>query len=300
MRYLRTVFAIVTATLTVLAAWGDVDLPTEPKAPNASGMELLGPISEYLSGRTWLMVEGMDPGLARKPGFDALTGLDWGSLSGGLQMNGTPSLQAAGGFLVPYRSPGPAFSRDVLISRDYSGIPLQTEPHLTIDPEDPDHIIVGMIDYSFPAPTTYVTFDGGASWEGPNQSGYLPDDLGSGGDPVLDFDRKGNLYMASISIGIEEFSVGPMYTSSLVSSIAVARSTDGGFDWPQIVSTDRSGVTLSDQQIDPSGRLRGSVAIGFLDKPWLTVGRHRSDPSRDVIYVTYVYFETFYDIMYAG
>ena len=300
-RILRGLFLSgILIALTQANLWADVKLPTEPKRKASIDLSLLDHVRNELSGRPWLMIEGFDPGLSDRPGWNPLTRLDWRKLDGGLQAGDSPVLQGAGGFLVPFRSPGPAFSRDILISRDFSGIPLQTEPHLAVDPDDPDHIVVAMIDYNFPSNTTYVSFDGGATWEGPNQTGYLPDDRVSGGDPVVAFDRKGNVYLASISIGVEEFTIGPMYTSSIVSSIAVARSTNGGFDWPVIVSTDRSGVTLSEQSIDPAGRLRGSVAIGFLDKPWMVVGRHHTDPNRDVIYMAYTYFETFYDIMYAG
>ena len=35
-----------------------------------------------------------------------------------------------------------------------------------------------------------ISVDGGQTWEGPVQAGYLPDDRVSGGDPVLDFDKE--------------------------------------------------------------------------------------------------------------
>ena len=289
----------------ILGAVADVDLPTEAKANTGPNMDLLDPIHDYLSGRPWLLAEGLDPGLATKPGWDPLTRQERGSLSGNGIGSGSasvsPSLQAAGGgFLVPFRSPGPAFSRNLLISRDMSGSPIQTEPTIAVNPIDPDHIIVAMIDYNFPSNSTYVSYDAGETWEGPNQTGYLVDDRVSGGDPVLGFDHKGNAYMTSISIGVEEFSIGPVNTSSLVSSIALSKSSDGGYSWPQIISTDRSKVTISDQQIDPSGRLRGTVSVGFLDKPWLYIGPNKQNPAKESIYVSYVHFETFYDILYTG
>ena len=289
----------------IFGAVADVDLPTEAKTETGPTMDLLDPIHDYLSGRPWLLAEGLDPGLASKPGWDPLTRQERGTLSGNGLGSGaasvSPSLQAAGGgFLVPFRSPGPAFSRNLLISRDMSGSPIQTEPTIAVNPSDPDHIIVAMIDYNFPSNSTYVSYDAGSTWEGPNQTGYLIDDRVSGGDPVLAFDSKGNAYMTSISIGVEEFSIGPVNTSSLVSSIALSKSSDGGYSWPQIISTDRSKVTISDQQIDPSGRLRGTVSVGFLDKPWLYIGPNKQNPAKESIYVSYVHFETFYDILYTG
>jgi hypothetical protein len=263
------------------------------------GMALLQPMKEYLSGRAWMMAEGIDPGLRQRPGSDTLTRLDWRSI-GGPTATMTPSTQAAGGFLVPFRSPAPAFSRNILISRDFSGSPLQTEPTIAVNPNDPDHLIVGMIDYNFPSNSSYVSYDGGQTWEGPFHIGYLPDDRVSGGDPVVAFDRDGNAYMTSISIGIEEFTIVPVNTATEVSSMAVSRSTDGGYSWPLITSADRSGVSISDQQVDPQGRLRGTVAAGFLDKPWITIGPHPDDPEREIIYVAYVNFIMYYDIVYMG
>ena len=101
--------------------------------------------------------------------------------------------------------------------------------------------MLGTIDYNFPSNSVYVSFDGGETWEGPNQVPYLPDDRISGGDPVLAFSRDGTVHFASISIGVEEFAVGPVVIFSLVSSIAVSNSADDGFTWPQPVSTARSG-----------------------------------------------------------
>jgi hypothetical protein len=306
MKRLAFIFVFLAVLLALTVA--DDSTPIDPKISIGPNLDLLRPAREFLSGRPWLIAEGIDPALKSKPGWDALTDLQRGTLDGdGLGSGGgsgspvNPALQAAGGgFLVPFRTPGPAFSRDLLISRDFSGSPIQTEPTIAIDPNDPDHIIVAMIDYNFPSNSTYVSYDAGASWEGPNQTGYLVDDRGSGGDPVLAFDRKGNAYMTSISIGIEEFSIGPVNTASLVSSIALSKSEDGGFSWPQIVSTDRSKVTIANQQIDPGGRLRGTVSIGFLDKPWMVVGPNRKDPSKDSIYIAYTHFENYYDIVYMG
>jgi hypothetical protein len=299
-----TAIAVLSFVLTVAlpADEGEGEGGVESKAISlGSSTALLAPVGRTLSGRTWLLTEGLDPGLRRRPGSDPLTRLNWRELEQSFGAGASPTLQAAGGgFLVPYRSAAPAFSRDILISRDFSSIPIQTEPNIVLSPDDPNYAVVGMIDYNFPSLSTYVTIDGGVTWEGPFQGGYLPDDLISGGDPVLALDRAKNLYLASISIGEEEFNIGPVYTSSMVSSIAISRSKDGGRSWPLIVSTARSGVKISDQQIDPQGRLRGNVSIGFLDKPWLAVGSQPQDPTKDVLYVTYVDFEIFYEIIYLG
>ena len=133
---------------------------------------------------------------------------------------------------MPFRDPGPAFSRNILVTRDFGHVPFQTEPHIEVNPNDPEHLVLGTIDYDFPSMSSYVSFDGGETWEGPYPVPYLLEDLGAGGDPVVGFDREGEVYMAYISIGIEEFNLGPIEVAAQVSSIAVGRSEDDGFTWP--------------------------------------------------------------------
>jgi hypothetical protein len=286
-----------------VAARETLEIQVAPARPSdANAPDMLAPVGPMLSGRPWLLTEGLDPVLLRRPGTDMLTRLDWRSLDGyAPSAQSVPSTQAAGASgLVPYREPGPAFSRNLLVTRDFGQVPFQTEPHLNVHPDDPDHLVLGVIDYSFPAMSAYTSFDGGETWEGPNQVPYLAEDLGSGGDPVIGFDRDGNVYYAQISIGVEDFNLGTIALSSLVSSIAVARSTDGGFSWPQVISTARSRVDTENLEPDRFGRLRGTLSIGFLDKPWMAVGPHPSDPARDVIYVTYTHFDIRYEIAWIG
>ena len=256
---------------------------------------LLEPIGDLLSGRASLIARGMDPGFGdgevAKPGdpdgSDPATGP-------------SPVTQGASAALVPYRQPGPAFSSNVLITRDFSNSPYQTEPHLAVDPNDSDHLVMGTIDYNFPSTSSYVSLDGGESWRGPFHAPYLLDDLGSGGDPVLAIDRSGATYLTMISIGEEEFTVGPVSVFQEVSSIAVARSDDGGESWPETISTARSRVSTDGLTPDRFGRLRGNLSIGFLDKPWIAVGPSPDDPEQDVLYVTYTEFDTNYTVLWLG
>ena len=139
--------------------------------------------------------------------------------------------------------------------------------------------MLGVIDYSFPAMSSYVIFDGGERWEGPFQVPYLQEDLVAGGDPVIAFDRDGNVYMNYISIGVDEFDLGPVEVEAEVSSIAVARSEDDGFTWPVQISAARSRVNTDGLEADRFGRLRGTVDISFLDKPWMTSGPIPTTPS---------------------
>ena len=262
----------------------------------AEPMDLLGPAAGVLSGQAWLMTAGGgDPTAAAVADADQLLGPGLGANASG---NRT---QAAGaGAPVPFRDPGPAFSRNILVTRDFGQAPFQTEPHIEANPEDPEHLVLGVIDYAFPSMSAYVSFDGGERWEGPNQVPYLLKDLGAGGDPVMAFDREGNVYMNYISIGIDEFNLGPIEVAAQVSSIAVAKSEDDGFTWPTQISSARSSVDTDGLETDRFGRLRGIVDLSFLDKPWMAVGPHPDAPENDVLYVTYTNFDISYEILYIG
>ncbi|MEM1966392.1 MAG: hypothetical protein QXO86_00760 [Nitrososphaerota archaeon] len=256
-------------------------------------------VSGMLTGRLGLVARGEDPLLrlgeeGEKPGERRIEDIGRGE--------GAPpsKLQAPGaaGILVPFRSPAPAFSRNIIITRDFSNAPIQTEPHIAVNPNNPDHIVVGVIDYNFAGVSAYVSLDGGQTWTGPRQLRYLRDDAGSGGDPVVDFDREGNVYFTSISIGVEEFRIGAIVSEEVVSSIIVSRSSDGGFTWSEPISVARSGITFRDVRFDERGRIRGSIVFTFLDKPWLDVGPDRNNPQKDAVYVSFTEFAVVWDILY--
>lgn len=298
---LLAMMVLIMSALPVQAQGPAPELPERGKvSKNPEDIQnLAAPIADVISGPAWLMAEGVDPrAWIDRPGWNTLTRQQLSSVVGPLTSG--DSLQGAGlGVLVPYRDPAPAFSRDLLVTRDFSNTPLQTEPDIAVNPLDPDHIVLGTIDYNFPNNTAYVSIDGGVNWDGPRQVKYLRKDRISGGDPVVKFDSEGNVYMGSISIGIKEYTVGNAVGFALVSSISLSRSEDGGYTWEEPVSTARSEVT-SDVTEDLTGRMRGTITLGFLDKPWMTTGLHPTIEDQEVIYVTYVEFNTSYDILYIG
>ena len=273
-----------------------------PRANLPSPVELLAPISKWLSGPMWTLSQGLNPRLAMAlRGENEGEGLrkEFAAASTAFGRFGpSPVLQAPAAALVPFRDPAPAFSRGILVTRDLGDIPIQTEPHLAVDPKDPDHLVMGVIDYNMSSLVSYVSQDGGGSWEGPYQAPYLLDDLASAGDPVLAFDRQGNLYMTGISLGLEEFEVGPFSLTAVVSSMAVAKSDDGGFNWPATFSSARSRVETGKLTTDRQGRVRGEIQVGFLDKPWIATGPNPKNPTRDNIYVVYTDFESVYEVLY--
>ncbi|MBI4339663.1 MAG: exo-alpha-sialidase [Chloroflexi bacterium] len=239
--------------------------------------------SKFLSGRNWLITSGLDPVL----------GIGLGDVKEAPQGSGSgsPAQQAGAGgaALVPYRDPSAKFSRNVLIPMDFSGSPYQTEPSIAVDPKDPDHLLVGLIDYNFPNMVTYSSIDGGATWQGPHLAKYPRKDLAAAGDPIVAFDRQGKAFYAFIALDVVDFSVGPLASSAVVSSISLASSTDGGVTWGDATESIRSTVVT---RVLPSadGRPRGEIAFGFLDKPWMAVGPNPKDLSKDIIYVAYTNF----------
>lgn len=263
-----------------------------------------GAASQYMSGRNWLIFSGQDPTFDPQARLEGRS-IEAPSVSNSIAFTSPalppqgPASQGVGGGLVPFRDPAPAFSRNLLVTRDF-GVPFQTEPHLAVNPSDPDHLVLSVVDYNFPSNSSYVSIDGGENWEGPFQNRYIRDDLGAAGDPVVAFDRDGNVYSIGISIGFEEFAIGPFVAFINVSSIYAAKSEDGGFNWQEPVDTARSGVPPPNLEPDEEGRPRGEVTISFLDKPWIAIGPNPDDPSKDNMYITYTDFEQIFQIFYIG
>ncbi len=295
-RAARMLFALVFALAGLLPLAGR-GVAEEDAGPIPVGsFPLLRPISDQLSASSWLMANGFDPRFQQIPGGARRTEVDWGAF--GVAPARGPAAGPAFAPPVPFRSAAPAFSRNLVVTRQLGLFPLQTEPHLASNPLDPEHLILGVIDYNFPSMSTYTSFDGGETWDGPNQVRYFQDDLTAAGDPVIAFDRDGNPFIIFISLGIQEYRLGSLLSATEVSSIAIARSTDDGLSWEDAVSTARSEVTTT-SQIDPTGRERGEVAVDFLDKPWVAIGPDPENPDNDIIYVAYVRFKTRYNLLYS-
>ena len=123
---------------------------------STSDFAVFQPIAGYLSNASWLLVTGQDPRL-----LDVSSGM-------------APGI--ANGFtLSPLsRSPGPVFSRNLLVSHNVGPLGLTSEPRLVADPFDPEHLVLAVVDYNLPSIATYVTRNGGETWDGPQQVRFLP------------------------------------------------------------------------------------------------------------------------------
>ncbi len=259
---------------------------------------ILHPDIEGLSSSSWLFTAALDPKAASKQiEIDPMAG--WESpLAPGPASTGnsyaTSAIQQ-----VPFRNPAPSMSRNLLITRQVGYQTIQTEPSIAVDPTDPEHLVMGAIDYNLGGNiAAYASFDGGETWQGPNRVRYFREDQGAAGDPVVVFDSQGNVYLSMISIGVEDFHIGSLVSETEVSTLVVAKSEDGGLTWNDPVSAAR-GTTSSVSQTDDQGRARGQITLGFLDKEWLTTGPSPDDPSKDSIYMTYTDFESTYGVIYS-
>ena len=289
------VLLVITALFVAIAPPPASQAEEEGGAIPVGEFRLLQPVENMLSASSWVMATGQDPRLLDIPTGGEARSVDWtgyGVVPGGSRGGSAMAPQ------VPFRSAAPAFSRNQLLTRQIGLFPLNTEPHIAVNPLDPEHLVVGVIDYNFPSLSTYVSFDGGETWEGPNQLRYFQEDFGAAGDPVVAFDRDGNVYMASISLGLEEFRLGNLVSATEISSIVVSKSEDDGLTWGEAVSTARSTVETTSLP-DESGRERGEVAADFLDKPWMAIGPDPEDPERDIIYIAYTEFKTRFTTLYA-
>lgn len=261
----------------------------------ASAVTLMEPVKNRLSGPSWIFASGLDPRVsATRPKLNPILGRDWSTVSS----VGSGGLAGGSAQQVPFRDPAPGFSRNLIVTRQLGLFPIQTEPHIAVDPNDPDHLVLGVIDYNFPAMSTYLSWDGGETWEGPQQVRYFREDFTAAGDPVLAFDHESNVFITSISLGFEGFKLGSLKSDAEVSSMVVAKSTDGGYTWSEPVSAARSEI-VTESNVDETGRERGTVTLPFLDKPWLAVGPNPADPDASSLYLTYSEFRTTYSLVYS-
>jgi len=263
----------------------DEKLPRTSTSLNTTGF--LNPSREFLSAGALL---ALDQALAAQlsqpdPYFLAVAGANQNSAASAQQ--------------VPFRSPAPAFSRNLLISRNFGYSPFQTEPHLAVNPLDSEHIVAALIDYNMGSTmSTYTSFDGGESWQGPYQVPRFRADVAGAGDPVVAFDRDGSVYVTMLSLGVRDFQIGSIASDALILNMAVSKSTDGGLSWSDTVLSSEGSVTTV-SEIDEAGKERGTVTFLDLDKPWLTVGPHPDESERDMIYLSYTEFRSTYSIIYA-
>jgi hypothetical protein len=142
----------------------------------------------------------------------------------------------------------------------------QSETYITLDPSRPLTLAAGSNEIFRLPMRGYFSTDGGATWGGVDLP--LPPPKGNGtdfgSDPSLAFDTRGNVYYSYIVVF---FGNGNGINGT---SMAVAKSTDGGRTWPSVT------------YFSPEG---GSNH--FNDKPMITADLNAASSFRDRVYVAW-------------
>ncbi len=231
-------------------------------------LRLIEPAVELMSGGLWLRLKGGEEFL--------LTGVRAASAS----PSQAPPIQ------IPFRSPSPKFSRNLIVTTDIGRIPYQNEPHIAVNPRDSDNVIMASHDYDTFCTVIYASIDGGETWEGPIPSKPLQrDDFCS--DPILGFDRQGTAYHGFLSIGSRLANLGRIIAVVDELRIAVIKSGDGGFTWTEPTLAAWGDIRIFSDRVE----------IISPDKPWMAVGPSRLNPDSDAIYITYTEFKVSYPFM---
>jgi hypothetical protein len=142
----------------------------------------------------------------------------------------------------------------------------QSETSIAVNPSNPSTIVAGSNEIARLPMRAYFSSDGGATWGGvdlplPPPKNVRGFDFGS--DPGVAWDTRGNVFYSYIVVF---FSPTGMVTGS---SVAVARSSDGGRTWRATFFNQSGG--------------RGA----FNDKSLITVDTNAGSPHKNTIYVAW-------------
>ncbi|TAL63159.1 MAG: T9SS type A sorting domain-containing protein [Bacteroidetes bacterium] len=140
-----------------------------------------------------------------------------------------------------------AFGQNQNIS---GGAVFDGEPYLSINPNNPQHLVVAWLGYqpfNRIVIKTRVSFNGGSSWSITNLVSHTNPSYISA-DPSLEFDSNGNIFLCYVD-----------YDTGIDSgSVYVRKSTDGGLNWG-------SPVEVINAHADP-----GKYPC---DRPWIAIDR---------------------------
>ncbi len=173
-------------------------------------------------------------------------------------------------------------SRDADMRIDLPEGEHQAEPHVSVDPTDPNHLVATahegrFFDGGAQSIGAYASWDGGRTWT----NALLPDlTVKTGGewdratDPVTGFAADGTVYINSFAFNME---------SGDETAVVIHRSDDGGRTW--------EGPFI----VDSSDTFRQSY-----DKNWLAVDASSDSPYQDRIYVAWTNFISGQSGSYSG
>jgi hypothetical protein len=149
---------------------------------------------------------------------------------------------------------------------DCDGIFPNNEPHIAVDPADPDHMVASSNDYESCCDEFYTSFNGGKTWLTGDMSVEAPgQNKRTGSDPVTSFDTKnGTVIHSSLNY----------LNSGCDGDVVVSISEDGGKKWNTVVEV-------------ASG---GGCDNPFNDKEWITTDNNPASPNYGTTYLTWTAF----------
>jgi Neuraminidase (sialidase) len=145
------------------------------------------------------------------------------------------------------------------------------EPHIAVDPANPQHMVASSNDYDSCCDEYYTTFDGGKTWSTGNMSAQAH---ATGSDPVTSFDVKSGIV---IHASLNYFFTRNGETKN--GDVVVSRSNDGGLNW-------NNPIVVAQGQ----GRDSDPFQI-FNDKEWISTDNNPSSPFYGRTYLTWTAFE---------
>lgn len=159
------------------------------------------------------------------------------------------------------------------VNLDCDGITPNNEPHMAVDPTDPQHMVGSSNDYQSCCDEFYTTFDGGQTWRTGNMSVEAPGNKArTGSDPVTAFDVKhGTVIHSSLNF----------QNDGCDGDVVVSLSKDGGLHWDTVVEVADGGGPTS---CDVNGL--------FNDKEWVTTDNNPGSPFFGRTYLTWTAFKS--------
>jgi hypothetical protein len=263
-----TVAHIVGALLVVALSFPVA--PRQASAQQPDSQRLMAPIEDLLSASSWLAVSGRDP---RYPASGSVAAWDIG-------------LAPTAATPVAANPDAASAPPEQIVTRQLGLVPVNAEPSLAVDPLDPNHLVLGVSALDLPSVATYVSFDAGATWDGPVQVPYFPLDAVSIGGPIVAFDSEGVVYLVSRSVTFDLLSFDGRQERVPRSRIAISKSTDGGLSWGDAVSLGMADTDIA-TATDETGQTASTLRQEFLDWPSIAIGPDPQNPERQIITIAY-------------
>jgi hypothetical protein len=145
----------------------------------------------------------------------------------------------------------------------------QSETFIALNPTDASELTAGSNEIFRLPMRAYFSSDEGDSWGGVDvplpHSPTGPHDTGFGSDPTVAYDTRGNVFYGFINVFFS-----PKFSAIKGTELVVARSTDGGRNWPLVTEFSFEGGENH-----------------FNDKPMITVDQNPTSPFRDNVYIAW-------------